>query len=85
VQLLAAGSKKVYLGQTELSTAEIGVLLRPWLPVWSALESADVFLSYRWGEHDSAMADGLFDTLSTQEMPDGRPMRVFQVGLLIEC
>jgi hypothetical protein len=47
VQLLAAGSKKVYLGQTELSTAEIGVLLRPWLPVWSALEGADVFLSYR--------------------------------------
>jgi hypothetical protein len=39
----------------------------------------------RWGEHDSAMADGLFDTLSTQEMPDGRPMRVFQVGLLIDC
>jgi hypothetical protein len=30
------------------------------------------------------MADGLFDTLSTQEMPDGRPMRVFQVGLLID-
>jgi hypothetical protein len=46
--------------------------------VVSADEKFDVYLSYRWGEHDSAMADGLFDAISTTEVQDGRKMAVWQ-------
>jgi hypothetical protein len=78
LELLAAGTKQCVLGQSKLNHVEVSALLRPWLPTRSVLEVLHVFLSYRWGEHDSSMADVLYDTLSTLEMHDGMPLRVFQ-------
>jgi hypothetical protein len=78
LELLAAGTKQCVLGKSELNHVEVSALLRPWLPTRSVLEVLHVFLSYRWGEHDSSMADVLYDTLSTLEMHDGMPLRVFQ-------
>jgi hypothetical protein len=76
----------VVVNKKELASAEKTALLLLWLCSWSELKTnadSHAFVSYRWtdaktpGGDDSALADALADTLSTQEV-HGQPMFVFQ-------
>ena len=77
MEYVASSGKPVFLGERELTSSEVVALLQLWLPNLSESSALHVFLSYRWGEHDSKMADLLFDTLSTKEA-HGQHLFVFQ-------
>jgi hypothetical protein len=77
LEYVTNSGKPIFVGERELTSSEVVALLQLWLPNPSESSALHVFLSYRWGERDSKMADLLFDTLSTKEA-HGQQLFVFQ-------
>ena len=75
LDVVVTGKQAVFIGQKLLAPSEAEALLEVWQP--TPQDKWHVFISYRWGKHDSVMADVLFDTLATHDI-SGVPLWVFQ-------
>jgi hypothetical protein len=77
--LVSSGNKPVFFPgeHNAITSTELAPLLQPWLPAWTNASRPHVFISYRWGPHDSTIADLLFETLSADEVLE-TTMCVFQ-------
>ena len=59
-----------------LDSADASRLLGLWTPTTAVLPRYDVFLSYRWGAHDSLLTMAVFDAVSALQL-GGRALSVF--------
>jgi GTPase SAR1 family protein len=65
-------------GRTLLATAEIKSRYDQWLQLYELRDRYDVFISYRWGAHDSDLTEALFDMFTNFVVgADKRAMHVF--------
>lgn len=65
-------------GRSLLSSSEALVSYAPWLTEFVTFDEYDMFISYRWGRHDSSFVKGLFDRISLFSVDATmRPARVF--------
>lgn len=51
-------------GRSLLSDQEVNALYGAWLTEFQVFDCYDVFISYRWGKHDSKFVQALFDALT---------------------
>lgn len=65
-------------GRSLLSDQEVNDLYGAWLTEFQTFDSYDVFISYRWGVHDSSFTQALFDILTLFTVgSERRAVRVF--------
>ena len=81
-QLRKAGKGESMLtrrgGRTLMSLPEIRSSYGQWLQLFELRDRYDVFISYRWGTHDSAFTERLFDMFSNYSMgASNRAVEVF--------
>lgn len=64
-------------GRTLLNVSDIKAKYGPWLQLYDLREHYDLFISYRWGTHDSDFTQALFDIFTNFSVGDHhRAMRL---------